>query len=175
MRRVLGMGVHDNTFIRIEPGVYTLKNNLNNLNNSNKTSRYNYKKPNTTERRGLVTSRVGQGHYRSELMDKWNKKCSVTRVEIAEVLIASHIVPWRESNDDERLDVENGILLTPNLDALFDRYLISFEESGEIIISEKLSYDELEKLGINKEMKLTKVSQGMKPYLRRHKEKFYKK
>ena len=86
------MGVHDNTFIRIEPGVYTLKNNLN---NSNRTSRYNFKKPNTTERRGLVTSRVGQGHYRSELMDKWNKKCSVTRVEIAEVLIASHIVPFR--------------------------------------------------------------------------------
>ena len=70
-------------------------------------------------------------------MDKWNSKCSVTGVGITKILIGSHIVPWRDSNDDERLDVDNGIILTPNLDGLFDRYLIPFEDSGKIIISSK--------------------------------------
>ena len=142
-------------------------------NDSSKTTRYNYNRPNTTERKGLVNSRVGQGYYKSRLMDKWNSKCSVTGVGITKILIGSHIVPWRDSNDDERLDVDNGILLTPNLDGLFDRYLISFENSGKIIISEKLFDDELKKLGINKDMKLTQVNDGMKPYIKRHREKFY--
>ena len=81
--------------------------------------RYNYNRPNTTERKGLVTSRVGQGYYRRGLLDKWNSKCSITGVGITKILICSHIVPWRESSDEERLDVDNGILLTPNLDGFF--------------------------------------------------------
>ena len=136
---------------------------------------YNHNRPNKTERKGLVTSRVGQGYYRQQILEKWDYKCGVTGSGIHKILISSHIVPWKDCNDDERLDSENGILLSPDLDGLFDKNLISFENSGKIIISEKISDKEIKKLGINGEMKLTQVTNGMKPYLKRHREKFYKK
>jgi 5-methylcytosine-specific restriction enzyme A len=136
-------------------------------------SRYNYNRPNITERRGLVTSRVGQGYYRRKLLDKWNSKCSITGVGITKILICSHIVPWRDSNDDERLDEDNGILLTPNLDGLFDKYLISFDNNGKIIFSETLDKNELNILGINSEMRISSLNSRMKNYLKRHREKFY--
>ena len=79
------------------------------------------------QRKWLVTSRIGQGYYRQQIIEKWNGKCAVSKTDILPILIASHIVPWSESNDDERLDVENGILLLPFYDALFDKYLISFD------------------------------------------------
>ena len=135
----------------------------------------NYKKPNETERKGLITNRVGQGWYRREILNRWNGICSVTNCSISKILISSHIVPWRDSNKDERLDVGNGILLSPNLDSLFDRYLISFTDTGEIIISNKLNKKELELLGVNENMKLKKVFDDMKPYLSRHREVFNEK
>lgn len=143
--------------------------------NINYPSEYNFNIPNITERKGLVTTRVGQGVYRKMILSKWNYKCGVTGCGIKRILISSHIVPWKESNKMEKIDPENGILLSPDLDGLFDKYLISFEDSGKIIISEKLSDEEIEKLGINGEMKLTQVTNGMKPYLERHREKFYDK
>ena len=133
---------------------------------------YNYNKPNKTERRGFVNSRVGQGYYRQQILDKWENKCGVTGSNIKEILIASHIVPWSKSNDRERLDPENGILLSPDIDGLFDKYLISFKGSGGIIISNKINQDELEKMGIHKNMKLSQVSRGMKSYLSRHRKTF---
>ena len=126
-------------------------------------------KPNKTESKGLVTSRVGQGFYRQELIKKFDNKCAVTGINIEEILIASHIVPWRHSNDEERLDVENGILLSPLYDSLFDRNLISFEDNGEIIISEKVQDNELISL-INFKAKI-KISDGMKKYLTQHRSK----
>lgn len=86
----------------------------------------NYKPPATTEREGLVVSRVGQGYFRNQLIDKFDYKCAVTGSGVKTVLIASHIVPWREATDAERLDVNNGILLSLLYDALFDTHLISF-------------------------------------------------
>jgi len=133
-------------------------------------SKRRYKLPTKTERKGLVTSRVGQGEYRQALLDKFEGKCAVTQLGIEEVLIASHIVPWRDSNDHERLDSENGILLSPNYDALFDKHLISFEDSGEIIISPMIKPNQLSLLGISKEAKIS-VTELMKPYLARHREK----
>ena len=98
--------------------------------------------------------------------------CSVTNCELSKILISSHIVPWSKSNKDERLDVGNGILLSPNLDSLFDRHLITFMDSGEIMISKTLGEKDLETLGINKKMKLRKVYDDMKPYLSRHRKVF---
>ena len=137
-----------------------------------KPKTYNYNKPNKTEYKGLVVSRVGQGYYRQQILDKWNNKCGVTGSGISKILISSHIVPWKDSNDNERLDPENGILLSPNLDGLFDRYLISFRDSGEIIISNNITELDLERLGIRNNMKLSQVTDGMKPYLKRHRDKF---
>jgi hypothetical protein len=125
------------------------------------------KKPNYTERRGLVTSRVGQGWYRQEILKKWNNLCSITGCSLTEILISSHIKGWSECNEDERLDVDNGILLSPNIDSLFDKHFISFEDDGLIMISEKVSKQDLDILGVSKSIRL-KVDEGMKKYLKHH-------
>jgi hypothetical protein len=132
--------------------------------------RTNYKKPNETERKGLVTSRVGQGYYRQQIIEKWDGKCAVSKTDILPILIASHIVPWSESNDDERLDVENGILLSPLYDALFDKYLMSFDATGKIIISSAMTHENLERLELSPDITIT-ISKGMLPYLERHRAK----
>jgi hypothetical protein len=132
-----------------------------------------YTKPNETERKGLVVSRVGQGYYRQQIMEKWGNKCPVTECDLTMILISSHIVPWSECNDEERLDVENGILLSPNIDSLFDKHLISFQDNGEMIISKSLSTEVLNSLGINTKITIP-ISEGMKPYLEKHRNRLYK-
>ena len=129
-----------------------------------------HKKPTKTERKGLVTSRVGQGWYRQELLSKFGSKCAVTKSSLEEILVASHIVPWRDSSDDEKLDPNNGILLSPNYDALFDKHFISFDDSGNIIISSVLSSSQVSSLGISTAAQI-EVSELMKPYLARHRKK----
>jgi hypothetical protein len=130
-----------------------------------------YKKPEQTERKGLVTSRVGQGYYRQQVINKWKGKCPLTGIDALPILISSHIVPWSESNDEERLDVENGILLSPNLDALSDRHLISFDDHGEILISSKVSEKNIENLKLLS-LPHIEINEGMLKYIRRHRNKF---
>ena len=142
------------------------------LNSDVNSKEYNYNKPNQTERKGLVVTRVGQGYYRKQLLERWENRCAVTNSSIANILIASHIVPWRKSNDLERLDVGNGILLSPNLDALFDKHLITFEDDGRIRISKKLSQNQLVDLGITNGLKLRQVFSDMFKYLAVHREEF---
>lgn len=127
--------------------------------------------PNKTERKGLVNSRIGQGKYRRLVMNRWDNKCAVTGSEIREVLIASHIVPWREATNKERLDVNNGLLLSPVFDALFDRNLISFDDSGKIILSKALSMNEYKRLGVTGAEIIQDLSSENKIYLKRHREK----
>ena len=132
-----------------------------------------YKRPHRTSRQGLVTSRVGQGWYRQALLEKFDRKCAVLGSGPERILIASHIVPWSESNDDERLDVENGILLSPVYDALFDRNLISFNSNGLILISKALKKDEYEVFGVSGKERIA-VTEGMQSYLMRHQQKLDK-
>lgn len=129
-----------------------------------------YKKPDSTSRRGLVTTRVGQGYYRQAILERFKKVCAVTGTGPEEILIASHIVPWRDSNDYERLDPDNGILLSPTYDALFDKHLISFREDGSIVVGETLSADQQAKLGLSGNETI-QVTEGMKFYLIRHRAK----
>ena len=130
-----------------------------------------YKKPNTTERKGLVTSRVGQGYYRQQVINKWEGKCPLTDIDILSILISSHIVPWSESNDEERLDVDNGILLSPMIDSLFDRHLISFDDDGTLLISSKLSSKNIKKLNLL-ECPSISLNEGMLKYIKRHRKRF---
>ncbi len=150
----------------------TTKSKISKRNIISKERKINYSKPNKTERSGLITSRVGQGYYRQVIREKWGNKCPVTGCEMIRILISSHIVSWSESNDNERLDVDNGILLSPNVDSLFDRHLISFTDTGKLLLSEKIDSTELHKLGINSDI-IIPVSEGMKKYLKRHREKLY--
>lgn len=132
---------------------------------------YEMTKPNVTERKGLVTSRVGQGAYRKSILHRWEYKCAVSDFNDTKILVASHIVPWRDSNDDQRLDVDNGILLSPDYDALFDKHIISFENSGKIIIPESKNVRELNKLGITGNERIMGLSDGNKYYLEQHRSK----
>ncbi|MBF4487749.1 HNH endonuclease signature motif containing protein [Flavobacterium sp. CSZ] len=127
--------------------------------------------PDITSRKGLVNSRVGQGEYRRRLLKRWNNKCAITGCSIKEILIASHIKPWRESDDSERLDVDNGILLSPKYDALFDKNLISFTNEGKIIISKKITSETLGDLKISGQEKIENLTDGNKKYLDHHRKK----
>ncbi len=72
----------------------------------------------------MVTARVGQGFYCQQFPENWDGKCAVLKTDILPILIVSHIVPWSESTDGEWLDIEDGILLSPLYDAIFDEKLI---------------------------------------------------
>jgi HNH endonuclease len=90
-----------------------------------------------TEREALVNARIGQGRFRSELARLWNKGevCFLTGIDVPELLTASHIRPWRDSDDFQRLDPCNGLLLVASLDRAFDRHLLSFrEERGDFFV-----------------------------------------
>ncbi len=132
--------------------------------------RSQYRKPNETERRGLITSRVGQGYFRQQVIQKWNGKYAVIGSELLSILIASHIIPWSEASDDERLDVDNGILLSPVYDALFDKHLISFDGEGNILFSSTMTNNRKYELGLLEHAKIS-VNEYMQKYLARHKEK----
>jgi putative restriction endonuclease len=87
-----------------------------------------------TEKEALIKSRRGQGLFRQKVR-RIERFCRVTRVDRPEHLIASHIKPWRECDNHDRLFEGNGLLLTPTIDHLFDRGFISFESNGELLIS----------------------------------------
>ena len=148
----------------------TTKSNIKKSGSVSSTRKNKYRKPNETERTGLVTSRVGQGYFRQQVLQRWDGKCAVTGSDVLSILIASHIIPWSEASDDERLDVDNGILLSPLYDALFDKHLISFDNEGNILFSPTMSDDHIGQLGISINAKIS-VKRGMLKYLARHREK----
>jgi 5-methylcytosine-specific restriction protein A len=128
----------------------------------------NYIYPNVTERKGLVTSRVGQGAYRKRIIHRWEYRCAVTKFNKLDVLIASHIVPWAEATHEERLDIHNGILLSPTYDALFDKHLISFEKNGKIILSESIEAEAYMKIGVTGTEIINRISRYNEEYLDKH-------
>jgi hypothetical protein len=98
------------------------------------------KLPQTTEAERLVVQRIGQDIFRNSLMNYWQGRCPLTGITDPALLRASHIVPWSECTDDaDRLDVHNGLLLSALWDAAFDRALVTFEEDGTPLLSKKLS------------------------------------
>jgi len=131
---------------------------------------YGFRLPNVTERQGLVTSRVGQGAYRKRILHRWDYQCAVTGFEKLEVLIASHIVPWAEASHEERLDVNNGILLSPTYDALFDRHLISFDDRGRILLSDGIESQAYHQIGVTGRESVRQLSSGNQAYLERHRQ-----
>lgn len=128
----------------------------------------NYWRPSLTERSGLVLSRVGQGAYRKSIINRWENKCAVTSFNDGRVLIASHIHQWKDATDEERLDVDNGILLSPNFDALFDRHLITFEKTGKIVLSESIDHKEYQKLGVRGDEQIARFYESNHRYLVKH-------
>jgi len=122
-----------------------------------------------TEVERLVRQRVGQQKFREAMLDYWGGACAVTGLALPEVLRASHAKPWAQcASDAERLDVFNGFLLVANLDALFDRFLISFDEAGRLLVSPTLSADDQRCLGLLPDMVLRWLGAGHQGYLAWH-------
>ncbi len=125
-----------------------------------------------TERQSLIKSRVGQGIFRQRVIELWGS-CSVTGLKALSLLKASHIKPWRDCTNYERLDPCNGLLLTPNLDMLFDVGYITFESDGAIRISKTLHDKDREPLGIKSDFRLRKIPNSLLIYLEYHREKVF--
>lgn len=101
-----------------------------------------------TQRETIVLARNGQGKFRKRVSN-FEKKCRVTDISDPKLLIASHIKPWRVATPRERLDGNNGLMLSPHVDHLFDTGLITFRPSGQILSSRDLPTDLFDKWGID--------------------------
>lgn len=127
--------------------------------------------PSVTEAVREVVQRVGQDIFRQSLIDYWGGCCVVTGLDVVELLRASHIKPWAACESDaERLDVFNGLLLAPHLDALFDKGFVTFSDDGLMVCSESLSARQWASLGLVAEGELRRVAltDRHRTYLRWH-------
>lgn len=122
-----------------------------------------------TEVERIVRQRVGQQTFRAAMLDYWGGACAVTGIALPEVLRASHAKPWADcATDAERLDVFNGFLLSANLDALFDRFLISFDHEGGLLVSDAISEQDIRRLGLDAPRRLRWLATEHRGYLDYH-------
>jgi hypothetical protein len=120
-----------------------------------------------TEMARLIKARIGQGIFRDRVI-KLEGKCRVTGVTGADHLRASHIKPWRDSTDQEKLDGNNGLLLAPHIDHLFDKGYISFNDSGDLIVSAQCPVVLMKAWGIDASMNVGPFRLAQRPYLVHH-------
>ena len=122
-----------------------------------------------TDRLALIWARKGQGLFKDRV-SKIESRCRITGVDNPVHLVGSHCKPWRDSTNEERLNGENGLLLTPSIDHLFDRGFISFEDSGTLIISPVAHRLSLQRMGIDttKVVNVGGFTSGQKQFLDFH-------
>lgn len=114
--------------------------------------------------------RIKQAQFRAKILEYWDQRCSVTGCTKVGLLEASHIKPWSHCDDNERMDQQNGLLLTPNLHAAFDAGFISFNDDGTIVISNSLEKQDRDLLNINENMRISprKIKKEHQTYLEFH-------
>lgn len=117
--------------------------------------------------------RVNQSIFRNLLINRY-KSCCICGASNETILVASHIKPWCKSLPIEKLDVDNGFLMCANHDSLFDSGLISFDDNGNIMISDTLSFADRNILGIKSNIKI-KLTNGNKKYLKYHRANIFRK
>lgn len=118
------------------------------------------------EREALIKVRVNQSAFRKLLMRRYTH-CCLCDVDDESLLVASHIKPWAKSNHAEKVDVNNGLLLCPNHDKLFDRGYISFDNGGHIVISDELSENSAISMNIKNDMQIELSNDNIK-YMEYH-------
>ena len=123
-----------------------------------------------TSRLAIIEARVGQGVFRESVLASWGERCAVTGMAIRDLVRASHIKPWRAANNRERLDPMNGLALSPNYDAAFDRGIVSFGDYGEVLIARSATRSDIEKLGFHTKHHLKTVTEAHRAYLGYHQE-----
>lgn len=123
----------------------------------------------------IVASRVGQGSYRRKLLEECSV-CPFTKVNDERMLIASHIKPWKDSNDKEKIDPKNGFVFTPTYDRLFDQGFITFDDDKRLEVSPWLSPMNQKRLGIytGKHMEILPLDEKRKGYLAYHRKNVFK-
>lgn len=130
--------------------------------------------PKATEAERLVVQRVGQNLFRDGLLDLWEGRCGVTGLAVTTLLRASHIKPWADCESDaERLDVYNGLLLAPHLDAAFDRGFITVQDDGAITVSTALDEPARAILGLKHPLRVRSIAEGHRSYLPWHRERVF--
>ena len=117
--------------------------------------------------------RIGQEKFRKNLL-KHLKECPITGINEQRILLASHIKPWAISTNEERLDIHNGFILSPTVDKLFDKGLITFENNKKLITSPTLSKSNIDKIGIISGKKYLKLpTENRIGYLEFHRENIF--
>jgi putative restriction endonuclease len=124
-----------------------------------------------TEKEALIMARRGQGLFKARVRTI-EHACRITKVDRIEHLRASHCKPWRDSSNEERLNPENGLLLTPTIDHLFDRGFISFERNGRLIVSAVAHPESLRRMGVDAsaDLNVGDFSEGQRKFLEFHRE-----
>jgi len=125
-----------------------------------------------TTRLELVESRIGQGQFRRDVLAR-ERHCRVTGTSNPDFLIASHIKPWRESSNQERLDSNNGLMLAPHVDRLFDKGWISFSDEGEMMVCNKLEISVLESWCLPQKINVGDFNEGQRIFLKYHRENIF--
>ena len=125
-----------------------------------------------TEKYQLVRSRLGQGQYRKNL-EEFENGCRITGISDGRFLTASHIKPWVKSNDFEKIDGNNGLLLSPHIDRLFDRGFITFENNGNLILNPNLPKEVANSWGITNGMHTRSLRLEQKIYMEYHREEIF--
>jgi hypothetical protein len=126
-----------------------------------------------TFREQIVKARRGQGVFRANVL-LHEGFCRVTRVDVPRHLKASHIKPWRHANDQERLDGNNGLLLSPHIDHLFDEGFITFSRNQELITVPEVRLKLLDAWGIDSGVRVGDFSSEQNAFLDYHRANVFK-
>ena len=129
----------------------------------------------TTEAERLVVQRVGQDIFRRGLLEYWDGRCAITGLDVPDLLRASHIKPWADCDTDaERLDVFNGLLFAPHVDAAFDSGFITIAEDGTVLLSDVLPSSARSALGLNGPLKIHGLHRAHQRYLPWHRVRIFR-
>lgn len=128
--------------------------------------------PQNTEAERLLVQRIGQNVFRDALMEYWGGRCPLTGITDPALLRASHIVPWAECDDEQRLDVHNGLLLSALWDAAFDRGLVSFADDGSVLTAPALTSAAVQALRIDEVEALAGLREAHRANLGDHRRRY---
>jgi predicted restriction endonuclease len=122
-----------------------------------------------TVKEAIILARRGQGRFRKNVLHV-ESKCCLTGVTDPNHLIASHIKPWKVSTNDERLSADNGLMLGPHIDHLFDKGYIGFTDVGDLLVSPKCAPAVLRAWGISRSTNVRPFRRAQRPFLKYHRQ-----
>lgn len=127
-----------------------------------------------TMKRQLVLARRGHGQFRADVLKRGQSTCRVTGVSGAALLTASHIKPWRVADNEERLDPHNGLLLSPHIDRLFDRGLVSFAVDGSVMLANSAASTAWKAWGLSNDLRISAMSKREALFMEYHRDQIFK-